>query len=313
MRDDSQPPFPLDDAPFFDEDEDTAAHDGVSPGLLPGPSGLDESDGFLLAGLTEPPDEPAASSENDTFAAAAAPRSYPQRPATTRRTAVPALAEREDVAPCDLPAERAILACCMLDATAIALAIDFVQPDDFFETRHRLIFASARRLMDQNQILLVNLARGQVGEDTAALLGSLLVTTIGLAAFSRSDTPEGQRAPFYLYLDEFQNFTTASVATMISELRKYKVGLILANQHMGQLTDDVRDAVLGNVGTLITFRVGPHDASLLAKTFGERFTPLDLMNLPNHHIYLRLMIDGAPSKPFSATTILPSEVPGGRA
>ena len=152
MRDDSQPPFPLDDAPFFDEDEDTAAHDGVSPGLLPGPSGLDESDGFLLAGLTEPPDEPAASSENDTFAAAAAPRSYPQRPATTRRPAVPALAEREDVAPCDLPAERAILACCMLDATAIALAIDFVQPDDFFETRHRLIFASARRLMDQNRV-----------------------------------------------------------------------------------------------------------------------------------------------------------------
>ncbi len=170
-----------------------------------------------------------------------------------------------------------------------------------------------RRLMDQNQILLVNLARGQVGEDTAALLGSLLVTTIGLAAFSRSDTPESQRAPFFLYLDEFQNFTTASVATMISELRKYKVGLILANQHMGQLTDDVRDAVLGNVGTLIAFRVGPHDASLLAKTFGERFTPLDLMNLPNHHIYLRLMIDGAPSKPFSATTILSREVPGGRA
>ncbi len=152
MRDDSQPPFPLDDAPFFDEDEDTAAHDGVSPGLLPGPSALDESDGFLLAGLSEPPDHADAASENDTFAAAAAPRSYPQRPSTTRRTAVPALAEREDVAPCDLPAERAILACCMLDATAIALAIDFVQPDDFFETRHRLIFASARRLMDQNRV-----------------------------------------------------------------------------------------------------------------------------------------------------------------
>jgi hypothetical protein len=166
-----------------------------------------------------------------------------------------------------------------------------------------------RRLMDNKQILLVNLARGQVGEDTAALLGSLLVTTIGLAAFSRSNSPEDQRAPFFLYLDEFQNFTTGSVATMISELRKYRVGLVLANQHLGQLTDEVRDAVLGNVGTLISFRVGPNDASLLAKEFGERFTSLDLMNLPNHHIYLRLMIDGAPSKPFSATTILPGDVP----
>ena len=169
-----------------------------------------------------------------------------------------------------------------------------------------------RRLMDQNQILLVNLARGQVGDDTAGVLGSLLVTTIGLAAFSRSDVPEGQRVPFFLYLDEFQNFTTASVATMISELRKYKVGMVLANQHLGQLTDDVRDAVLGNVGTLIAFRVGLDDASLLAKAFGGRFTANDLMNLPNHHIYLRLMIDGAPSRPFSATTILHNEVAGRR-
>jgi len=166
-----------------------------------------------------------------------------------------------------------------------------------------------RQLMDRNQILLVNLARGQVGEDSAALLGSLLVTTIGLAAFSRADMPEDKRLPFFLYLDEFQNFTTASVATMISELRKYKVGLVLANQHLGQLTDEVRDAVLGNVGTLISFRVGPSDASLLAKEFGERFTPLDLTNLPNHHIYVRLMIDGAPSKPFSATTVLPGDLP----
>lgn len=166
-----------------------------------------------------------------------------------------------------------------------------------------------RRLMDQRQILLVNLARGQVGEDSAALLGSLLVTTIGLAAFSRSDMPEDQRSPFFLYLDEFQNFTTASVATMISELRKYKVGLVLANQHLGQLTEEVRDAVLGNVGTLISFRVGPADASLLAKEFGDRCTPLDLVNLANHHVYLRLMIDGAPSKPFSARTIQPSALP----
>lgn len=116
-----------------------------------------------------------------------------------------------------------------------------------------------RRIMDRRQILLVNLARGRIGEDTASLLGSLFVTTIGLAAFSRADVPEIDRPDFYLYMDEFQNFTTLSVATMISELRKYHVGLVLANQHLSQLDSDVRDAVLGNVGTLIAFRVGPQD------------------------------------------------------
>lgn len=166
-----------------------------------------------------------------------------------------------------------------------------------------------RQVMDEHGILLVNLARGRIGEDTAALLGSLLVTTIGLAAFSRADVAEERRSPFFLYLDEFQNFTTLSVATMISELRKYRVGLVLSNQHLSQLVDEVRDAVLGNVGTLISFRVGPQDANLLAREFAERFSPIDLMNLPNHHIYLRLMIDGAPSKPFSATTLLPCGLP----
>jgi len=162
-----------------------------------------------------------------------------------------------------------------------------------------------RRIMDRQEILLVNLARGRIGEDTSSLLGSLLVTTIGLAAFSRADVPELERRDFFLYLDEFQNFTTLSVATMVSELRKYRVGLILANQHLSQLDTDVRDAVLGNVGTLIAFRVGPQDALLLGREFVDRFEPIDLMNLPNHHIYLRLMIDGAPSQPFSATTVLP--------
>jgi len=163
-----------------------------------------------------------------------------------------------------------------------------------------------RRTMDRQEILLVNLARGRVGEDTAALLGSLLVTTIGLAAFSRADVPEDKRTNFFLYLDEFQNFTTLSVATMISELRKYHVGLVLANQHLSQLGEDVRDAVLGNVGTLVSFRVGPKDAALLSREFADRFEPIDFMNLGNHHIYLRLMIDGALSKPFSAVTILPA-------
>ena len=187
-----------------------------------------------------------------------------------------------------------------------ALLADPVLRRIFVEPLRPLRF---RRIMDNHGILLVNLARGRVGEDTASLLGSLLVTTIGLAAFSRADVTEGKRPDFFLYLDEFQNFTTLSVATMISELRKYRVGLILANQHLSQLVDDVRDAVLGNVGTLISFRVGPQDASLLGKEFAERFDPIDLMTLPNHHIYLRLMINDAPSKPFSATTILPRDVP----
>ena len=165
-----------------------------------------------------------------------------------------------------------------------------------------------RRMMDRQEVLLVNLARGTVGEDSASLLGSLLVTTMGLAAFSRANVAEDARPDFFLYLDEFQNFTTLSVATMVSELRKYHVGLVLANQHLSQLSEDVRDAVLGNVGTLIAFRVGPHDAALLSREFVERFEPIDLMNLANHDIYLRLMIDGAPSKPFSARPVLPGDV-----
>ena len=165
-----------------------------------------------------------------------------------------------------------------------------------------------RRIMDRREILLVNLSRGRIGEDSAALLGSLLVTTIGLAAFSRADVPEIGRPDFYLYLDEFQNFTTLSVATMISELRKYHVALIIANQHTTQLKQEVRDAILGNVGTLVVFRVGPQDAALFSREFIQRFEPIDLMNLANREVCIRLMIDGAPSKPFSATTVLPAEL-----
>jgi len=168
-----------------------------------------------------------------------------------------------------------------------------------------------RPIMDRREILLVNLARGRIGEDSASLLGSLLVTTIGLAGFSRADVPEAERPDFFLYLDEFQNFTTLGVATMISELRKYRVALMLANQHVSQMKDEIRDAVLGNAGSLIAFRAGPADAALLSREFAERFTPLDLLNLPNHHIYLRLMIDGAPSTPFSASTVLSDSLPFG--
>ncbi len=164
---------------------------------------------------------------------------------------------------------------------------------------------SFRRVMDEGGAALINLAKGKIGEDSASLLGSLLVTTIGLAAFSRADLPEEERRPFFLYIDEFQAFTTHFIASMASELRKYGVGLVLAHQHLSQLSEDILDAVLGNVGTLITFRVGPQDAVALGRELKGTFEPVDLLNLANHDFYLRLLIDGAPSQPFSATTLPP--------
>jgi energy-coupling factor transporter ATP-binding protein EcfA2 len=148
---------------------------------------------------------------------------------------------------------------------------------------------------------LVNISKGQLGEDSALVLGGFIASTIGLAAFSRADTD--QRRSFFLYMDEFQNFTTLMMANMMSELRKYGVGLVLAHQYLNQLDSDVRHAVLGNAGTLISFRVGAEDAPFLAKEFQPTFDVLDLLNLPNYAMYLRLMIDGTPSTPFSATSI----------
>jgi len=159
-----------------------------------------------------------------------------------------------------------------------------------------------RKLMDQGGVLLVNLAKGRLGEDSASLLGSLLVSTIGLAAMSRADVAEERRRDFFLYIDEFQSFATLSLATMASELRKYRVGLILAHQHLHQLEPEILHAVVGNVGTVVAFRVGPEDAPFLAREFEPVFGTEDLVALPNHHIYLKLMIDGAPSQPFSAAT-----------
>jgi len=167
-----------------------------------------------------------------------------------------------------------------------------------------------RPLMDEGKILLVNLSKGRIGEDSAHILGGLIVSTLGLAAFSRAEAAAEQRRPFFVYLDEFQSFTTLSLINMMSELRKYGVGLILAHQHLHQLSDDVRHAVLGNAGTLIAFRVGPEDASVLAKEFQPVFEVVDLLNLPNRSIYLRLMIDGAPSKPFSANTLSSVDLTG---
>jgi Type IV secretion-system coupling protein DNA-binding domain len=160
-----------------------------------------------------------------------------------------------------------------------------------------------RRVMDEGKILLVNLAKGKIGEDTAALLGGMLVTKIGLAALSRSNLPEAERRDFFLYADEFPFFTTASFAGMLSEMRKYHLGLVLAHQYMDQVEETVRGAILGNVGTMIAFRIGLADAMLLEKEFHPEFGARDLIGLPNYHIYLKLMIDGVVSKPFSAETL----------
>jgi hypothetical protein len=160
-----------------------------------------------------------------------------------------------------------------------------------------------RAIMDEGRVLLVNVAKGRLGTDSALLLGSLIVSTLGLAAFSRAETSPEDRNPFFVYLDEFHNFTTLMLANMMSELRKYGVALTLAHQHLNQLEPDIRHAVLGNAGTLISFRVGPEDASVLAKEFQPTFDVQDILNLPNHNIYLKLMIDHAPSRAFSAETV----------
>lgn len=163
-----------------------------------------------------------------------------------------------------------------------------------------------RGLMDEGKILLVNLAKGQVGEDSAALLGAMLVTTIGLAAMSRADTAEELRKPWFCYVDEFQSFTTLSVANILSELRKYRLGVVAAHQYLYQLDPDVRHAVLGNAGTIISFRLGAEDAAYLSREFGQRIAERDLIQLSNHGIYVKLMIDGTPTQPFSAETLRPA-------
>lgn len=166
-----------------------------------------------------------------------------------------------------------------------------------------------RSVMDEGKILLVNLSKGKLGEDASHLLGSLMVSMIEVTGLSRADLPEQERRDFHVYLDEFHNFTTESLSGMLSELRKYRVCLVLAHQHLSQLELETRDAVFGNVGTTICFRIGVVDARLLEKEFFPKFHAEDVVNLRNYDIYLKLMIDGTISKPFSATTILPSDLP----
>jgi len=164
-----------------------------------------------------------------------------------------------------------------------------------------------RKVMDEGKILIVNLAKGKIGEDNCSLLGAMIVTKIQLAALSRSDLPQDKRRPFYLYVDEIHNFLTLSFADILSEARKYGLNLILAHQYIEQLDEKIRAAIFGNVGTIISFRIGAEDAKYLAKEFSPVFDEKDLVCLPNHHIYLKLMIDGRTSQPFSAATLAPPE------
>lgn len=162
-----------------------------------------------------------------------------------------------------------------------------------------------REIMDNKKILLLNLAKGRIGEDNAALLGAMIITKIQLAAMSRIDIEETQRRDFFLYVDEFQNFATESFANILSEARKYRLDLIIAHQYIEQLDEKVQAAVFGNVGTIICFRVGAGDAEFLAKEFTPIFEEPDLLNLTKYDMYLKLMIDGVASEPFSATGLPP--------
>lgn len=166
-----------------------------------------------------------------------------------------------------------------------------------------------RKIMDDGKILIANVSKGKIGEDASRLLGALLITKIQLAAMSRVDIPESERRDFHLYVDEFQNFATESFANILSEARKFHLSLVVAHQYIKQMEEEVRDAVFGNVGTIISFRVGAEDAEYLEKWFAPDFMMADIVNLGKFNIYLKLMIDGVSSKGFSSSTLPPFPKP----
>ncbi|MCK5044752.1 type IV secretion system DNA-binding domain-containing protein [Candidatus Parcubacteria bacterium] len=163
-----------------------------------------------------------------------------------------------------------------------------------------------REIMDKKKILILNLSKGRIGEDASRLLGCLLITKLQLAVMSRVDIPEEERKDFFLYVDEFQNFATESFVSILSEARKYRLSLILGHQYITQMEEGVRDAVFGNVGTLISFRVGADDAEFLEKEFSPEFWARDIVNLAKYNIYLKLMINGIAGNAFSAQTLPPT-------
>ncbi|HXK37138.1 MAG TPA: type IV secretion system DNA-binding domain-containing protein [Candidatus Paceibacterota bacterium] len=160
-----------------------------------------------------------------------------------------------------------------------------------------------RKAIDEKKIILVDISKGRIGEDASRLLGAMIITKVQLAAMSRVDVPRHERADFALIVDEFQNFATASFASILSEARKFNLSLVIAHQYVKQLDEAVADAVFGNVGTLVTFRIGAEDAELLEKEFEPEFTAQDLVNLGFRQVYLKLMIDGVTSHAFSAMTM----------
>jgi len=170
-----------------------------------------------------------------------------------------------------------------------------------------------RKMMDEGKILIANISKGKIGEDNSRLLGALVITKLQLAAMSRVDLLEEKRRDFYLYVDEFQNFATEAFCNILSEARKYRLSLILGNQYLAQLDEmtptgrstRIRDAIFGNVGTIISFRVGAEDAEYLEKELVPEFTAADLVNLGKYNTYLKLMIDGLSGRPFSAETLAP--------
>jgi len=166
-----------------------------------------------------------------------------------------------------------------------------------------------RKIMDNKKIFILNLSKGKIGEDNSLLLGALLVTKLQLAAMSRVDILETERKDFCLYVDEFQNFATRSFVNILSEARKYRLSLVLGHQYIAQMEEEVRNAIFGNIGTLISFRVGAEDAEYLEKEFSPEITTTDLVNLAKYNVYLKLMIDGLAGRPFSAQTLTPFFMP----
>lgn len=166
-----------------------------------------------------------------------------------------------------------------------------------------------QEVMDGKKILIANLSKGELGEDTSTLLGCILITSIQLAALHRARQDISQRVPFYLYIDEMHSFVTLSFADILAEARKYGLSLFLAHQYIDQLDERIRTAIFGNVGTLIAFRVGATDAQYLEQEFEPVFDKEDLINLPKYGMYIKLMIDGATSRPFSALTIANNTLP----
>jgi len=170
----------------------------------------------------------------------------------------------------------------------------------FSQTKSKINF---RKLMDEGKIVLINLSKGKIGEDSTNLLGSFVVSKIQIDAMSRADLAEANRKDFYLYIDEFQNFATESFATILSEARKYKLGLIVANQYSSQLDEVTRGAIFGNVGSIISMTLGYDDAVIMANQFKAMVSANDFLDIPKFKAYIKLMIHGIVSDPFSMQTI----------